>query len=201
MDYRGLKRIISGGQTGVDRAAIDAARNRILYSWGGWVPKGRTAEDGKIPDEYFSAEDLQCGFKEHENSRDYKSRTLKNIDASDATLILCFRGAGQTIGPGTKLTISTLRKKGKPYRIFDPSKIYTVPKAAQWICEATVKRGNNEKKIEILNVAGSRESKSPGIYEKARIYLYDVLGYVSIYQTMGVRIWAPKTKIRINKQK
>ncbi len=193
MRYPGLQRIISGAQTGVDRAALDSAISRAVYSWGGWVPKGRSAEDGQIPDRYFDPQDrLECGLQEHETSRDYRARTVKNIAESDATIILRFHGGGRVLGPGTKLTITTLRRAEKPYRIFDPSRIHSVPKAVQWICETTIPEGDIERNIKILNVAGPRESGSPGIYEKTKVFLTDVFGYVFVYQKWGIKLWAPQ---------
>jgi hypothetical protein len=188
---KGLRKIISGAQTGVDRAALDSAIYRLVYCWGGCVPRGRLAEDGVIPDRYFDAKKLGCGLEEHSQSRDYKSRTIRNIKDSDATMILRFQGSGRVLGPGTKLIIKTLQKSGKPYRLFDPSKSHTVPKAVRWVCETLVEEDEATRCIEILNVAGPRESSSPGIYDRSRIFMNDVLGYVSAYQRWGVRIWAP----------
>ena len=176
----GLRKIISGAQTGVDMAALDSAISRLVFCWGGWVPKGRTNEDGRIPESYFDVDRFDCGLQEHPgSSRNYRARTIKNIQSSDATMILRISGAGRVLGPGTKLTIATLQKMDKPYRLFDPSKIYTVPKAAQWICQTK-------------DVAGSRESKDPGIYKATRIFLDSVFSYVFMYQRWGIRIWAPQ---------
>lgn len=184
-----LRRIISGAQTGVDRAALDSAIHHLIYSWGGWVPKGRLAEDGEIPEHYFASDQLGCGLEETDSSR-YQQRTYRNIKEADGTLIL---RTGRIISPGTKLTIKTLRKEEKPYRIFDPYKIYKVPQAVQWICETQIEEGDGKLHgIEVLNVAGPRESKSPGVYEQSKTFLTDVFGYVFVYQEMGLRIWRPR---------
>ena len=187
----GLKKVISGGQTGVDRAALDAAIYRG-YTWGGWVPKGRLAEDGEIPEIYFNPDRIGCGLQESKVSRDYKSRTVKNIDEADATMILRLHGGGRVLGPGTKLTIRTLQRRMKPYRLFDPSRVGSVPRAVRWIVETTFEDRGRILNIETLNVSGSRESSNPGIYKLSKQYLTDVFGYVYAYQRWGVKIWAPK---------
>ncbi|MFN9985084.1 MAG: putative molybdenum carrier protein, partial [Pirellula sp.] len=100
---RQLEKIISGGQTGVDRAALDAAIE-LGIPHGGWCPRGRRAEDGAIPTRYQ--------LKEIEGI-DYSERTRRNILESDATLIL-------TSGPlqgGTLLTFNLCNKLGRPVRV------------------------------------------------------------------------------------
>ncbi len=84
-------RIVSGGQTGVDRAALDVALDMGLRI-GGFIPKGRRAEDGRLPDRYPLTE---------MGTRDYEPRTRKNVATSDATLVL-YHG---TVTPGTGLTV------------------------------------------------------------------------------------------------
>jgi len=190
-----LKRVISGAQTGVDRAALDAAIKNLVYEWGGWVPRGRLAEDGQIPDRYFDVDRLGCGLKECDSSRPAR-RTVLNINSSDATMVLRFSGGGRVLSPGTKLTIKKCRDAGKPYRIFDPSKVGSVPRAVQWICEQKIVDGDEERCINTLNIAGPRESKSPGIYERSLIYLNDVLGFVFTYNRWGIKIWAPRKPVR-----
>lgn len=193
MNSEGLRRIISGAQTGVDRAALDSAIMMPAFSWGGCVPRGRMAEDGQIHPNYFETKRDDSGLWEHSESRDYKTRTLANIQASDATMILRIHDPGKVLGPGTKLTLRTLRKLDKPYAIFDPSRVSTVPKAVQWVCETLVPEGIHTRNINVLNVAGSRESSCPGIYEHARSYMRDVLNYVFVYQVWGSKIWGPRT--------
>lgn len=140
-----LEKIISGGQTGVDRAALDTAiANRIAH--GGWCPKGRKAEDGVIGTDY--------SLRETDND-DYRRRTEWNVRDSDATLILC---AGPPIG-GTALTIEFARTYHKPVYVLDIDEQHDVTALITWL------HGN---RIRILNVAGPRESNYKGIYDKAR---------------------------------
>lgn len=209
----GLRRIISGAQTGVDRAAIDSVieRGKIngvyrgsYYSWGGCVPKGRLAEDGEIPEFYFNPGFFGCGLIEHGESRDYKPRTVQNCKDSDATLILRFQGAGRVLSPGTKLTLKLLRGMKKPYRILDPSRPGHVLKAVRWICETRIEEpeesegseepeGSEEsgwRHIQVLNVAGPRESRQPGIYEDSLLFMSQVQSYVFQCQHLGMKIWS-----------
>ena len=98
-------KIISGGQTGVDRGALDAAME-LGIPHGGWCPRGRTAEDGRIPDRYQLRET---------DSPDYSFRTEQNVLDSDATLIL-YRGR---IAGGTELTLRLARQHGRPHLVVD----------------------------------------------------------------------------------
>jgi len=107
-----IEKILSGGETDVDRAALDMAIN-LGKDYFGWCPKGRTAEDGVIS--------LRYSLKETE-SEGYEERTLRNIRDSDATLILIGLGTSvNTISDGTKLTVEELNKRSKPYLIIEVS--------------------------------------------------------------------------------
>lgn len=133
-----FKKIISGGQTGVDRAALDWAKlNRIPH--GGWCPKGRRAEDGVIPIRYVLQETESGG---------YMQRTKWNIRDSDATLIISLKA--ELIG-GSKFTCEYARKIYKPCLHVYPSN--------KWFEEVKVFFETNL--IQILNVAGPRGSKVP----------------------------------------
>jgi hypothetical protein len=145
-------KIISGGQTGVDRAALDAAIE-LGIPHGGWCPRGRTAEDGRIPDRYQLRET---------DSSDYAFRTEQNVLDSDATLIL-YRGR---ISGGTELTLRLARQNARPHQVVDLESPSPPAEVRRWL---------EEHAVETLNVAGPRESQSPGIAVMAREYLQSVL--------------------------
>jgi hypothetical protein len=145
--------IISGGQTGVDRAALDAALDLGLEA-GGWCPRGRRAEDGEIPSRY--------PLKETESWK-YPVRTRKNVQESDGTLILT---RGEPRG-GTALTAALAEQLHKPYRVvnLDADQDKTNP----------IRIWGQENGIQVLNLAGPRESEAPGIYEQAARFLNKLL--------------------------
>lgn len=149
-------KIISGGQTGVDRAALDAA---ISLGWpcGGWCPAGRLAEDGTIPAHYPLQELPDGGYLE---------RTARNVAEADGTVIF---HAGILRG-GTRATADLCAEKSKPCLLLDASHISPVKAAAQLAQFARV----NE--IKILNVAGPRASEWPYGYEFAVATLTTFLG-------------------------
>lgn len=146
MAYNTLK-IISGGQTGVDRAALDAAiaNNSVC---GGWCPRGRKAEDGRISDQYPLIE---------LDSLDYAQRTLRNIAGSDGTVIIYFE---KPYG-GTELTLTTCMNDQVPYLELDGEKL-TVEQAAKRITTFIVNY-----RIKVLNVAGPRASEHADAYQYA----------------------------------
>ncbi len=141
-------RVISGGQTGVDRAALDAAARAGLPT-GGFCPRGRLAEDGRIPEHYPLQETP---------SAEYAQRTEWNVRDSDATLILA-RGA--PCG-GSAFTLEVARRLGRPTLVLDLTRL-PVPDAVRAFCDAHA--------VRTLNVAGPRESGAPGIYDEARGFL------------------------------
>ena len=147
---------MSGGQTGVDRAALDAA---ILLDieYGGWCPKGRLDEHGTIPTKYKNLEEIAGEFKtEKEN---YDARTRANIKGSKGTLIIVPKlSFPEKIKDGTKLTIEEAQRLKKPNLIVNLSNPIHVN--AQLIVDWIEK---NE--ISILNIGGPRESTCPGIYQ------------------------------------
>lgn len=140
-----LVRIVSGGQTGVDRAALDVALAAGL-SCGGWCPAGRRAEDGVIPKRYPLRETPTA---------EYAERTHLNVRDSDATLILARE---RRVAGGTALTQEFAEALGRPCLVLDPRAPDGADKAARWLIEQQVR---------VLNVAGPRESTEPGIYEEA----------------------------------
>lgn len=145
-------RIVSGGQTGVDRGALDAAIE-LHIEHGGWCPRGRLAEDGAIPPGYRLAET---------ESAEYPVRTERNVVDSDGTLIL-YRD--RLVG-GTQLTRRLAAKHGKPSFHVDLSESADLPQVHSWLAE-------ND--IHVLNVAGPRESSSPGIQQDAFHFVRDLL--------------------------
>lgn len=140
-------KIITGGQTGVDRAALDTAIS-LGIDYGGYIPKGRKAEDGKIDEKYDKLTEL--------DTEDYKARTEKNAVESDATIIFT---SGKPTG-GTAYTIKCLKKHKKEYLLIDIK-----DKTDDEIITA-IKYWLTTYKPEVLNIAGPRESKAPGIYKK-----------------------------------
>ena len=148
-----LRRIVTGGQTGVDRAALDAAI-RLGIEHGGWCPRGRRSEDGPIPLRYQLTE---------ADSVDYPVRTERNVMDSDATLIL-FQ---QQITGGTQLTRRLAKRHGKPYFLQDLDESMDPTGASEWLaaCEPAV-----------LNVAGPRESTVSGVYDRALEFMIQLLG-------------------------
>ena len=145
-------KVISGGQTGVDRAALDAAIELGL-DYGGSVPKERRAEDGPIDEKYGKLTEL--------GSLDYRVRTQRNVTDSDATLIIT-RGR---LSGGTMLTAKLASTQHKLYLVVDLKKM----DEARTLGEATV--WLNRVRPRVLNVAGPRESEVPGIYGTAHRFL------------------------------
>jgi len=140
-------KIISGGQTGVDRAALDAALRHGIKS-GGWCPTGRLDEFGRIPDRY--------AVKELENGGSTE-RTLQNVKDSNGTVIIY---PGKLSG-GTEQTLHFCVEQRRPHELIDASNVST-EKAAQLIADFV-----RETKIDILNVAGPRASEWPEGYDYA----------------------------------
>src|ERR1700730_13462760 len=148
-----LRKIISGGQTGADRAGLDFAIETGLEH-GGYVPRGRKAEDGRI-DERYNLVEL--------STISYPARTRKNIEESDGTVIFSLE---RLLRGGTKLTWEHANKLSKPVlhihnarkeRILNQDSLrFEIQALTDFLCS---------REIEILNVAGPRESKEPGVYE------------------------------------
>jgi hypothetical protein len=148
-----FSKIISGGQTGVDRAALDVALE-LGIPCGGWCPKGRKAEDGPIDPKYPLQETT---------SPNYPLRIEKNLREADGTLIL-------TKGPvsgGTSFTVQLAVELKKPHLIIDFDHKTDPLMVREW---------GEKNKIEILNVAGPRESKVPGIHDRAVQFIKSLFG-------------------------
>mgnify|MGYP001396255095 CR=1 FL=1 len=146
------RRIVSGGQTGVDRAALDVAL-ALGIECGGWCPRGRRAEDGPIPERYPLRETA---------SRRYEERTEANVRDSDATLVLT---RGVPTG-GTALTCELARRYARPCMVVDLAVEVSLAELRRWLDTSS---------IEVLNVAGPRESGAPGIHAEATALLQRLL--------------------------
>ena len=144
MTPHGFK-IVSGGQTGVDRAALDwAMENKVPH--GGYCPAGRRAEDGPIDERYRLTET---------ETPKYSIRTRLNVDQSDATLII----SKDPPTGGTLLTLEHTRHMGKPLLVVNPRERSKSHLLVRNFIEAH--------EVRILNVAGPRASSSPKVYEDA----------------------------------
>lgn len=144
-----VEKIISGGQTGADQAALDVAIE-VGIPHGGWIPKGRKTEDGRLPDSYRMQET---------DAIDYAQRTELNILDSDGTIIFSH---GELSG-GSALTQQLTKKHARPCLHIDLSGM------SKYRAVEIIKMWLDIREIKVLNVAGSRNSEDPEIYE-------DVLG-------------------------
>jgi len=146
------EKVVSGGQTGVDRAALDVALELGLPC-GGWCPRGRLAEDGVIPDCY--------PLKETETA-DFAQRTERNVRDSNGTLVLTWAPPSE----GTAFTVGMARVHGKPCFIVDLREDDATDGAAGWI---------EDNRVRVLNVAGPRASKCTHLYAMAVDFLRRLL--------------------------
>ena len=149
-----IEKIISGGQTGADRAGIDAAIETGI-PYGGWLPKGRKAEDGTVPDRYTEMKELTRGG--------YPKRTEQNVIDSDGTVVFSY-GKLKT---GSALTRKFAVQHDKPFLYID----LDIDGAHLDV----IRQWADEYDIRVLNVAGSRASKHPGIYELVKRLIRSVL--------------------------
>ena len=146
-------KVVSGGQTGVDRAALDAAME-LGVEVGGWCPAGRLAEDGVIAERYPLVETPR---------RSYGQRTAWNVRDSDGTLVV----ARRPLSGGTALTERLAVRMGKPCLIVHPQDgPGTLGRVLEWIA------GN---RIAVLNVAGPRQRTGCEPYCSAKAFLRDLL--------------------------
>lgn len=139
-----IRKIVSGGQTGVDRGALDAAL-QAAFPCGGWCPAGRKAEDGTIPARYPLRE-LAGG--------DYRARTGQNVRDSDGTLILY----NDLLSGGTRLTAELCRREHKPLLLIDAARV-SPAQAAQMVAGFVAREA-----LRVLNVAGPRASGWPAAH-------------------------------------
>lgn len=151
-EHGAIGKILSGGQTGVDRAALDVAIE-LGIACGGWCPQGRRAEDGAIASHYPLQETA---------SADYRERTQRNVRNADGTLII----TADELRGGTALTRTLAEKLRKPCLVVDPMQRTSVRQTRAWIATHGIRT---------LNVAGPRESGQPGIYLRTRNFLRRLL--------------------------
>jgi hypothetical protein len=142
-----LSKIISGGQSGVDRGALDAAL-AAGFPCGGWCPAGRVAEDGAIALRYPLTEMPSGGYSE---------RTVKNVTDSDATFVIYFA----ELQGGTEQTVLQCVRQRKPYKLVDATEIGAT-RAAELVRQFIA-----EHDVSVLNVAGPRQSHAPAAHEYA----------------------------------
>ncbi|WP_136795660.1 putative molybdenum carrier protein [Desulfosediminicola ganghwensis] len=150
-----LKKIVSGGQTGADRAALDAAIEHG-FAHGGWLPKGRKTEDGPLPEKYALQE---------MTSSDYRKRTRQNVIDSDGTLIVSHGG----LTGGSLLTLVEAKKMGSPCLHLDLEQVNgseALLLLVAWLIENSIKT---------LNVAGPRASSDPVIYQQVYLLVSGLL--------------------------
>lgn len=145
-------KIISGGQTGIDRAALDFAIERGM-EYGGWVPKDRLAEDGRVPSKYMGM--TECPLK------GYPPRTRANIAEADATVV--FVAGLLNDEPGCLLTINVCKELRKPCYVINLKGSDDIA-AADFLWVFLLE---NDPKV--LNVAGTRGSKKPDVEKAKRI--------------------------------
>jgi hypothetical protein len=150
---RPVARIVSGGQSGADRAALDVAL-ALGLPCGGWCPRGRRAEDGPIPVRYPLAETT---------SANHAVRTRHNVRDSDGTLIVSSR----PLTGGTALTRRCARRLGRPCLVVTGSGPRHVARVRRWL---------DRHSIHVLNVAGPRASRDRTVAACTRRLLRDVLG-------------------------
>jgi len=158
-------KIVSGGQTGVDRGALAAALDGGAPC-GGWCPEDRVAEDGVIPAR-FPLQELQGGT--------YRERTLKNVMDSDGTLIIF----NKVLTGGSKLTVNFCEQRNKPYCLID---------ATEFSIRYSIKQLTNflkDKKILTLNVAGPRASN----WENGEEHTYNLITEL----LKSIRAWLSAT--------
>jgi hypothetical protein len=155
-----ITKIISGGQTGVDQAGWRAAKAASIPT-GGHMPKDFLTEDGPRPEfaEDFGAVEL--------DTDSYEARTEENVRQSDGTIWF-----GATDSPGSKVTLWACEAMGKPVLIVRPSKDVKPSCVAAWIRKMP--------RLVVLNIAGSRESKAPGIGARVEAFLTEAFRQLAI---------------------
>ncbi|WP_299981215.1 putative molybdenum carrier protein [Desulfobacula sp.] len=173
-----LKKIISGGQTGADRAALDVAI-KFNIEHGGWLPKGRRTEKGPLPMKY-QLNEMDTG--------DYRARTEQNIVDSHGTVII---SRGRLTG-GSKLTQSFAEFVGRPNCYID------LLNTEEFEASIILKSFIMEKEVQTLNVAGPRLSHHPGIYMDVKTILEATLYllFLDTRKDRGMRKYIPSCPVK-----
>jgi hypothetical protein len=156
-----IVKIISGGQTGADQAALDAAIE-LGIDHGGWIPKGRITEDGPLADRYQLIEMPTAS---------YAGRTEQNVLDSDGTVIFSH---GPLTG-GSRLTAELARKHNKPHLHIDLDRMHAL-KASSELHRWVITEG-----VRVLNVAGAKASKDPALYNE----VYQAIWGLFVLDTLG----------------
>jgi hypothetical protein len=161
-----LVKIVTGGQTGVDRAALDVAVASGI-GYGEWCPRGGWAEDFPEPP------GVRTKFPRLKETplADPAQRTAWNIRDSDAVLILV-ADAGMSISAGTGLAARLAEQEGKPTLVVDLGRSDVAASASKWLGTQRQRFGEGLR----LGIGGPRESETPGIYDRARAFLTTLLG-------------------------
>lgn len=146
-----IEKVVSGGQTGADQGGLSAAFS-LKIKTGGWAPKNFLTEEGPTP-----LLGTRYGLQEHTSSL-YRDRTFANVKDSDGTL----RFATDFTTPGERCTFKAIQEYNKPYLDFYVIKPLPYEDVLKWF---------NDRQIKTLNVAGNRESTSPGLQEFVARYL------------------------------
>jgi hypothetical protein len=162
-------KIISGGQTGVDRAALDVAVERGM-DWGGWCPKGGWAEDLPDPPGVLAK---YSKLKETPQSNPVQ-RTEWNVRDSDAALIIT-DGEGTSVSIGSGRAHRWAHQHGKPEFVVDATDTNALTHATAWLVAQRERFGPHI----TLSIGGPRESEAPGIYLRARALIATMLDHLA----------------------
>ena len=157
-----MLKIISGGQTGADQAAWRAAKACGIPT-GGWMPKGCKTEDG------LHWEFVELYGAQPTLNMSYSERTRLNVAQSDA--MLWFDWTGFLDSPGAKLTLSTARGLGRPYKVIDHKAGFGPERLMAWLRYNLLHHNT-------INVAGNRESRAPGIGDWVEEYLRETFWFL-----------------------
>ena len=160
-------KIITGGQSGVDRAALDVAKE-LAIPYGGWCPRGGWAEDLTDPPGLLA----QYPLLRETPLSDPAQRTQYNLRDSDAVLIITSAG-GLAASQGTALAHEIASRDGKPLLVVGLDATDAVPQTRQWL--GGLLRGRDPNQLLALGIGGPRESEAPGIYQRALEFLRAVL--------------------------